>query len=86
MPYPKLLGSQSPTVERRLRIEPHWLSVLDSADVMQVTYLEAFSQINTLDPAKAGAFEVRRQRNAEDNLVDATRSPGRMTRPQPQDS
>ena len=79
----QLLGSHGPAVERRLRIDSHWQSVLDTADVMQVTYLEAFAQINTFNPDEAGAFPAWLQRIAENNLLDATRALGRKKRPQP---
>ena len=42
----KLLQKFGPEVERSLQINPVWQTVLEPADVMQVTYLEAFLRSN----------------------------------------
>lgn len=81
----QLLCAHGPAVERGLRIDSQWQSVLDTADVMQVTYLEAFSSIDTFNPDEAGAFKAWLAQIANNNLLDATRALGRKKRPQPRD-
>ena len=68
-----LLAEFGPPVEAQLQIGRVWQSQIDSGDVMQVTYLEAFLQINTFRPEQAGAFEGWLRRIAENNLRDAIR-------------
>lgn len=68
-----LLGHFGPQVERQLQIGRIWQSQIDTGDVMQVTYLEAFMQISTFRPEQAGAFEGWLRRIAENNLRDAIR-------------
>lgn len=43
-----LLRQHGPGVRRRLHISPAWRAALDPADVMQVSYLEAFLRIDQL--------------------------------------
>lgn len=81
----ELLREYSPAVERTLRIGRPWRSVLEVADVMQVTYLEAFLQIGRFDPARSDSFEFWLRRIAENNLRDALRGLQRQKRPQPRD-
>lgn len=50
-----LLEDFGPGVDAVLVIAPTWRGLLDSADVMQVTYLEAFMQIGRFDPQRAAA-------------------------------
>jgi RNA polymerase sigma factor (sigma-70 family) len=69
-----LLEQFGPDVEVHLTISPLWRGQLDAADVMQVTYLEAFLQIDRFDAARADAFPAWLQRMAENNLRDAIRS------------
>jgi RNA polymerase sigma-70 factor (ECF subfamily) len=70
-------------VERSLSIAREWRSVLEPADVMQVTYLEAFLRITQFDPGRAEPFRAWLQRIAENNLRDAIRGLSRQKRPQP---
>jgi len=78
-----LLEQHGPDVERGLRIGREWRSVLEAADVMQVTYLEAFQQIAQFDPDRAEPFEAWLRQIAENNLRDAIRGLQRQKRPQP---
>lgn len=79
----ELLSKHGPEVERTLSIAREWRSVLEPADVMQVTYLEAFLEINRYDPDRAQPFRAWLQRIAENNLRDAIRGLQRQKRPQP---
>src|SRR5262245_41502910 len=63
-----LLGRHGPAIERSLQISSVWRSALEPADVMQVTYLEAFLQIRRFDPARGASFEAWLRRIAENNL------------------
>lgn len=79
----ELLQQFSPDVERSLSISREWRSVLEPADVMQVTYFEAFLQIARYDPDRSEPFRAWLQRIAENNLRDAIRGLQRQKRPQP---
>lgn len=79
----QLLDHHGPEVERSLSIAREWRSVLESADVMQVTYLEAFMRIGNYDPNRTEPFRSWLQRIAENNLRDAVRGLQRQKRPQP---
>lgn len=70
----ELLEVFGPEVEATLVISPKWQGVLGAADVMQVTYLEAFAQIRDFDPSRAESFPNWLKRIAENNLRDAIRS------------
>jgi RNA polymerase sigma-70 factor (ECF subfamily) len=78
-----LLQHYSSEVERSLSIAREWRAVLEPADVMQVTYLEAFLQIARYDPDRSEPFRAWFQRIAENNLRDAIRGLQRQKRPQP---
>jgi RNA polymerase sigma-70 factor (ECF subfamily) len=78
-----LLHEYAPDVERSLSIGREWRPVLEPADVMQVTYLEAFMQITRFDLRRAEPFRAWLQRIAENNLRDAIRGLQRQKRPQP---
>jgi RNA polymerase sigma-70 factor (ECF subfamily) len=80
-----LLARHGPDVERSLRINPVWRAALETADVMQVTYLEAFLRIATFDPARGTPFGAWLRRIAENNLRDAIRGLERQKQPQPRD-
>ena len=54
----KLLDRHGPEVERSLSIAREWRSVLESADVMQVTYLEAFLEVARYDLTRAEPFQA----------------------------
>lgn len=81
----ELLNHWAPEVERSLSIGHEWRSVLEPADVMQVTYLEAFLQISRYDPDRAESFGAWLGRIAQNNLKDAIRGLQRQKRPQPAD-
>lgn len=78
-----LLAEFGPQVERGLNIGREWRTVLEPADVMQVTYLEAFLQISRFDPDRSEPFVGWLKRIAENNLRDAIRGLQRQKRPQP---
>lgn len=69
-----LLEQLGPAVAAALIIGPQWRGLLEVADVMQVTYLEAFMQIGRFDPQRADAFGGWLRRMAENNLRDAVRA------------
>lgn len=75
-----LLRLHGPTVERTLRIDKAWRAYLDPADVMQVTYIEAFRHIREFDAARADRFESWLRQMAENNLRDAIRGLTRAKR------
>ncbi|MDZ4754323.1 MAG: sigma-70 family RNA polymerase sigma factor [Phycisphaerae bacterium] len=76
----ELLAAYGPRVERHLDIGRRWRGVLDTADVMQVTYLEAFLEIARFDAARATTFAAWLHRLAENNLRDALRGLARHKR------
>lgn len=73
-----LLASYGPVVERGLQIGRQWRHAIDAADVMQVTYLEAFLEISNFRPESAGSFEAWLRRIAQNNLRDAIRGLERL--------
>lgn len=77
----ELLEAFGPGIEAGLSIGPAWRRLLDAADVMQVTYLEAFTQIRRFDAERAEAFPNWLRRMAQNNLRDAIR--GLETRKNP---
>lgn len=79
----ELLHEYGADVERSLSIAREWRAVLEPADVMQVTYLEAYLQIGRYDPERAEPFRAWLQRIAENNLRDAIRGLERQKRPHP---
>ncbi|MGD2110614.1 MAG: sigma-70 family RNA polymerase sigma factor [Phycisphaerae bacterium] len=81
----ELLQTFAASVEGGLQIGKAWRSVLEPADVMQVTYLEAFLQISRFDPDRGESFEAWLRRIAQNNLNDAIRGLQRKKRPQPRD-
>lgn len=80
----ELLLRFGPEVERRLDVPTKWRAVLDPADVMQVTYLEAFLHIGRYDPTRVESFVRWLGQIAENNLRDAIRALGRQKQPQPE--
>lgn len=80
-----LLREHGPAIERTLRIDRVWQTMLEPADVMQITYLEAFLQIRDFDAGRFGSFEAWLRRIAENNLRDAIRGLTRQKQPQPRD-
>lgn len=81
----ELLELHGPLIESRLRIGRQWQDQLEPADIMQVTYLEAFLEIRRFDPARGVAFSTWLARIAANNLRDAVRGLQRQKRPQPRD-
>ena len=80
-----LLDRHGRTVRTGLpaKIGRQWQSVLDADDVMQVTYLEAFLQIDQLAARDAAAFVSWLTRIADNNLRDAIKALQRQKRPNP---
>src|SRR5215470_2498648 len=81
----ELLALHGPEVERMLSINEIWRAVLEPADVMQVTYLEAFLQIQKFDLSRGTPFRAWLRHIAENNLRDAIRGLERAKQPQPRD-
>ena len=81
----ELLDRHGRTVRDKLAggINRRWQSVLDADDVMQVTYLEAFLQIDQLTARDAAAFVSWLTRIADNNLRDAIKALERQKRPSP---
>lgn len=81
----ELLERFGPQVRNRLlgKIAPTWQGVLELDDVLQVTYLEAFLQIEDFKPKGPGAFLAWLTQMAENNLRDAVRGLERAKRPNP---
>ena len=79
----RLLRRHGPAVRHRLRINPVWQGTLDAADVMQVTYLEAFLQVHQLADRTPAGFQRWLNRLAENNLRDAIKALERQKRPDP---
>jgi len=64
-------------------IASHWRSMIDADDVMQVTYMEAFLQMQNLRAASAQSFVGWLRRIAQNNLRDAIKELERKKRPHP---
>lgn len=69
----ELLAEFGPPLRDQLSIDARWRRVLDADDVMQVTYLDAFLNIQAFSPETAGTFAAWLRRIAENNLRDAVR-------------
>jgi RNA polymerase sigma-70 factor (subfamily 1) len=82
----KLLREYGPQVRRRLTIRTAWQGVLDPADVMQVTYTEAFLRIGQFAGRTPETFVAWLTRIAENNLRDAIKEFERAKRPDPRRS
>ena len=67
----ELLERHGPQVRHALRIDRKWQSLLSTEDVMQVTYFEAYLQIDRFSPRGEGSFRAWLRRIAENNLRDA---------------
>jgi RNA polymerase sigma-70 factor, ECF subfamily len=78
-----LLRMHGPEVRRRLDINPVWRALLAPADVMQVTYLEAFLRIGQLRDRTSKAFMAWLTRLARNNLRDGIKELERQKRPNP---
>lgn len=79
----ELLLRHGPEVRARLQINSRWRSVLEPNDVMQVTYFEAFEQINRFT-GTATSFPRWLKRIADNNLRDAIQYLDRAKRPPPE--
>lgn len=79
----ELLREHGPEVERNLQIGAVWQALIEPADVMQVTYLEAFLRIRSFDPARGTSFAGWLRVIAENNLRDAIRGLSRQKEPPP---
>jgi len=69
------------TVRARLQIAPKWSRSIDVDDVMQVTYLEMFLRIRSLQSATVSSFVAWFTRVAQNNLADAIRMLSSARRP-----
>ena len=80
-----LLERFGPVVRRGMagKIAAHWRAAVDPDDIMQVTYLEAFLQIQRFTPTGPGAFPAWLSRIAKNNLRDAIKGLERAKRPNP---
>ncbi|MCK4660113.1 MAG: hypothetical protein KAV82_11380 [Phycisphaerae bacterium] len=78
-----LLREYGPQVRRRLSISSAWQGTLDGADVMQVTYMEAFLRIGQFAGRTPETFVAWLTRIAENNLRDAIKELERAKRPDP---
>ncbi|MFO0837423.1 MAG: sigma-70 family RNA polymerase sigma factor [Phycisphaerae bacterium] len=76
----EVLLRAAPSVERGLRIGARWRAHIDTADVLQVTFLEAFMQIRRFDPQRGVSFLTWVRQIAANNLRDAIRSLQRRAR------
>jgi len=80
-----LLDRFGPQVERRLagKLNPQWRSAMDIEDIMQVTFLEVFLQVDRLQARDGNTFMAWLTRIAEHNMYDAIRGLQAEKRPQP---
>ncbi|HPF41475.1 MAG TPA: sigma-70 family RNA polymerase sigma factor [Phycisphaerae bacterium] len=78
----ELLLRHGPQVRERLQINARWRAVLEPNDIMQVTYFEAFEQINRFT-GTAASFPRWLKRIADNNLRDAIQYLDRAKRPPP---
>ncbi len=76
-----LLRDRTASLRARLSVHPRWSRSFDKEDVLQVTYLEAFLRIGSLDVASQAGFDRWLWRIAENNLRDAIRALEREKRP-----
>lgn len=78
----ELLRRHGPSVRRTIQINPRWRSLLEVDDIMQVTYFEAFDQIDRFS-SEVGSFRPWLVRIAANNLASAIHWLERKKRPQP---
>ncbi len=71
-------------VRRKLSIQDKWRPHLEADDVMQVTYMEAFTRFDRFVGNSFSAFVTWLRHIARNNLIDAIRELERQKRPQPQ--
>ncbi len=77
----ELLRELGPAIRAGLSIDRRWQASIDSEDVMQVTYLEAYLRVATLRARTTQGFRGWLARIAENNLRDALRALQRDKRP-----
>lgn len=80
-----LLLKAGPQLHREIanQIGRQWQALVDADDVMQVTYVEAFLQIDNLTARDLPGFAAWLRRIAENNLRDAIKELERKKRPNP---
>lgn len=78
-----LLERYGPAARASLQISPVWQAHIDSDDVMQVTYLEAFLRIGSFAGTREGVFLAWLAQLAQNNLRDAIRALEAEKRPSP---
>lgn len=81
----ELLRELSPRIRSRLVVNPRWRRSLDPADVLQVTFLEAFLRVSSLRERTRAGFEAWLARIAVNNLRDALRGLQSDKRPEAHD-
>ena len=75
-----LLQGATPALRAELTIDARFRRSFDIEDVLQVTFLEAFLRIRSLEQPTAAAFHAWLRRIAEHNLADAVRALTRQKR------
>lgn len=75
-----LLRDAAPLLREGLAIDARFRRDFDVDDVLQVTFVEAFLRIRSLQQAQLGAFHAWLRRIAEHNLADAVRAATRKKR------
>ena len=68
----KLLERQAPALRQALSADNTWLSHLELADVLQVTYLEAVLHIRRFDPQRSDSLGAWLLKIARNNLRRAS--------------
>lgn len=81
----QLLKAMTPTLRPRIlpQIGRAWRSMIDTDDVLQVTFLEVFLDVGRCRPSSFAEFEGWVERIAVNNLKDAIRGLTRKKRPDP---
>ena len=72
----EMLQAVAPQLRSKLQadIGQQWQSVMDTDDVLQVTFVEVFLRIDRFEPRGAGSFLAWVTRIAKNNLTDAIRA------------
>ncbi|MCG8407745.1 MAG: sigma-70 family RNA polymerase sigma factor [Phycisphaerales bacterium] len=79
----RLLEAAAPSIREAIEIGPTWQGMIDADDVMQVTYMEAFTRFGQFAGNNQRSFSVWLRQIAKNNLRDAIRSLEREKRPSP---
>lgn len=79
----RLLARHSAMVRAAVQIQPHWQSLIDPDDILQVTYAEAFLRIGSFSAECETAFGHWLAVMARNNLRDAIRALEAEKRPDP---